>query len=1389
MIVKTIPLLLTLWLGLLPFSPAELLASNTPEDYLVNIRHINIGDGLSHRRVYSMIQDQNNYMWVGTANGLNRYDGYDFQVWTRAANGLSFDAIHHIVEDHQGLLWLINQRKHHIDQIKEVLQIDIFDPITGAHRSIEEHFGEAFPVDYRKLEHIFVTRGRHILLKSTEGCWEYLPERGFVKVEVPPSTTVIGYHHPRILILKNEDGLTEVNLDTQQRQRSYTQMKEIYRTIEFYAKEYLLIGHQVGEAWRDESIVRSNNQQQGTPFYPLASVINANRFFVAFEPQQKHIWVAKGRHFAIYNKEEQLLYAFEDGGVDELIEREIRSFLVDHNSIGWVGTSNGLYLIELQENLFHRYLYQHPDSVRSQELVSCRGLLVQDDFLYANTYRGKKKIDLRSGQTTTMGRSSPYHLSPPNPFPVIEARQGHLWMGINQGKLAAHDPVSDREVAMSLPVNLDIPGTRVWSIFEEEDGRIWLGTGRGPYTLEGETFATQVAARFSQYNGFSALGESFVLQIFPDNANELMLATSTGLYVIDKKQGVKARYWSGAEGAYHLPAEKFQHIYKDEEGIYWLATDGAGLIRWDRQNQQWQKFAQEQGLSNNNIYAVYEDNYNALWMSTDYGINRLHKRTYAVHIFLEEDGISHYEFNRISHYQSAVDGHIYFGGMNGITAFDPADFAYLNEKRVDQKIQLTAFTKRTWNRAKVTDDWAKITEEKQIRLQHNERELHFKFSLSDYFYSDRIRYYYKLTPRDEHWTALQGNELHTHNLTPGKYTLRVKARSAEGQFVDRELTLPLYIARPLFHQPWFIGFVLCFLAFGIWRIYEWRLSIMRKQQQALEIEVSRRTAKIAQQSEQLLKDKYTIEQQAEELKELDKAKSRFFANVSHELRTPLSLILGPINRILRRNQLEREDRRLLQLMQQNGGQLMQRIDELLDLSRMEADKLPLKESPQLVYPLMREQVANFRSFALQQKIRLSFDYKAAADLRVMLDENKFKKIFGNLLSNALKFTPGGGTVRIRLSDLGSKLRLCVEDNGSGIHPDDLPHIFGRFYQARHNSNGMGGTGIGLSLSRELARIMKGEITVESTYGEGSKFCFEFPKEEIIVDIDENVNLEPVYASAVEVSPEVTAKNAPTILLVEDNHALREYLRTELKDYNVLMAANGQAALELLKVPQPAALAAAPLDEGPDQPAPAPRLPDLILSDIMMPVMDGFELLHQLKSNERWQTIPVVMLTARSDQADKLTALRIGVDDYLVKPFDTNELVVRINNLLERARLRQPSKEEEETPEGPAIGKEAQQWLKKVETIVLEQLHHSDFNLEKLAAELFISKRQLQRRLKAATGLTAHNYLREIKLHQARRIIEQGECETLAELSYAVGFTDPHYFSTLYQKRFGSKPMA
>lgn len=513
----------------------------------------------------------------------------------------------------------------------------------------------------------------------------------------------------------------------------------------------------------------------------------------------------------------------------------------------------------------------------------------------------------------------------------------------------------------------------------------------------------------------------------------------------------------------------------------------------------------------------------------------------------------------------------------------------------------------------------------------------------------------------------------------------------------------------------------------------------------------------------------------EKLQALDKVKSRFFANISHELRTPITLINGPIEAIINgaHGKINTALTGQLEVVRNNGKNLLNLVNEILDLTKLEAGRLELVENPVHLYSFLNELLEAYRLEISARKINFHFDFHFDKESSISIDEIKFAKILNNLLSNAFKFTSDNGEIFFRVEKINDKLTIGVKDTGQGIHPEDIEHVFERFYQTGQlNTKAGGGTGIGLALSQELAKLHQGLISVRSVLGNGSEFIFSFPLKEALsnsIEIyDEEFNVGIIKTSLDAVISKYTATfdiEKPVLLLTDDHKEMREFIASIVSPFfTVLEAANGVEALELLK----------------------DNTIDMIVSDVMMPKMDGFELLENIKGDERLRSISMIMLTARAADEDKMFALTLGVDDYLTKPFSAEELLVRTRNILDNRIIRKLAKKESVSEENDLEDTNSL-FIKSMRNSIEMNLADSLLTVSFLASEMSISERQLLRKMKTQTGLTPVQFIKEVRLQKAKQLLENHQIDSVAQAAYEVGFDKVQYFSSQYIERFGKRP--
>jgi signal transduction histidine kinase/DNA-binding response OmpR family regulator/ligand-binding sensor domain-containing protein len=1344
------------------------------QEYLCKTEKLSIEDGLSNPYVYAIGQDDKGFMWFGTKYGLNRYDGYQFKTFTKESNGLQSNFINKICVDPDSNLWIGHTAKNgQIDH--SFLGVDILNISTFEIVSLKQKIkiGASFEVDdlYDIHPHpiskelYLCTKSGELLVYHGQNkfslCYKHSQKKAIKDLWIGEQYYWLFLGNEIIALDKKFNIVAHQQLNLERSDEFEFIGEENPQTI------YSSTGPHVSKPSVFKWTV--NHSVSVTDSIELLSYPTARKDIKFFD---------KSENWDGYILQEREKLLFLDANKQPFFRLKQDSFklridylFIDNQQNIWLSqTNNGLTKITCKKNLFDYHFKDKTTGIRGITTLS------QDSLLIFSAYSGFHAYDL-------INKDNPFVKTKVKPYYfniLTEQDEGSIWLAQDQDWFSPKHPPVKKVHPFNFNESIDfyykasvvrykqkqkISKESIWSIYQDEKKRLWIGSSRGLSYLEAEDDSISL---YTDYGKYSEL-ESAVVNAFHENKEGLWIASSKGLYLIDQQGEIIKKYAEGLPVPFQLPHNYILDIHETEGGLFWLSTKGGGIIKIDNSTGDYEQFTTKQGLSHNIIYAILEDDYGYFWMSSNYGLMRFDPKTYVVNTYLKRDGLFHEEFNQLAAYR-AKNGLLFFGGI-GVLSLNPADF--VNKKEDNVPLKITGYRYFDSQSSSLVEQTQKLVCEQKINLNYTDRFFVIDFSLLD-FDSERQNYYaYKIEGLDEEWNYTRTNSIRINGLQAGNYTLHIKGQGTQGHWSKQQLRIPIIVKQP-FYLTWQFLALITLTLIGLGAAYAWqRVVRLRKAKSQLENEVKKRTQK--------------IEQQANELKELDNVKSRFFANISHELRTPLTLILGPVGAILEQHYGDDLEQRnhILKIIQRNGFKLQNLIEEILELSKLEAQTIELEEKEFVFLPFIRRLFLAFEAQAHLQQIKFHLNYELDQQLCVLLDENKFEKIINNLLSNALKYTPRGQSIELNISKKAIKgkqleLQLLVIDSGKGIYPEDLPYIFDRFYQSKHKEAIVqGGTGIGLALSFEFAQLLGGSLTAVSKLGKGSTFELNLPikiiekrsedvQEEIQDAIEEQI---PVFLE------NETSQHGSTLLIVEDNDDMRLFIADLLgKHYQILTAENGRIALEILEKEHESI--------------------DLIVSDIMMPEMDGFQLLQKVKLHASWQQLPIIMLTARAAEQDKLFALRIGVDDYLHKPFSRQELFIRIHNLLKNHAQRKIWQTEEISSIDNISNEEelkeedfSDNWIKEVEKIAIREIGNSQFGINSLAYDLNISERQFRRKIKLKTGLTPSQYIRWIKLEQARQYLEKRKFETVAEVSYKVGFSNPQYFSKLYMEQYGKRPIS
>lgn len=1344
------------WIGFLILYTLLLPSKSWGQKEHLYIQNYGLEDGLSHNNISNILLDAKGLLWIGTRYGLNSFDGQEFKVYTKYSHNLASNSIDYITHVDSQSIWIKYHKKTYNTENNGIL-IDVFNLLS---KQVEPLKNAISPELHQKLmeleEYSIKSLGYSQVLISKDNFWALYNTKSKTLHTLPLSNNKLSARniiftspqHYWLQYQEEGDSVFHIKCFNHNHQLEDSCIISGYilsLTPSCLGNDAIIISQDSLHAHTTKTYYYKQLHQ---PIIPITSSEPLNRSI--FPNLNSKVYYSR-------NSDDELVIC--DSNL--VVQHTIPSIPIKGNKVHWAADKTGGFwiakygLLTYIKLLQQKFTIHKPPSTNKKQNGYVKFLSTTQDSLLFVRMMDKVVYKININQPKLIKPwfidnntrasintfSDPYH-------------PDDIWVRAEKESLSCFDV----EGNLKQRYKLGALQQRIYAFqYFPKTNKYLLGCYKGFQTLN--PLEDSVKKYVSNIKGHKHLiDKASIRSFYEDNNGDVWATTSQGVICFNEHMQIKSLHTgSNNEKPNSIPFFDYSHITqdKDDSSCYWLTTFGDGLLQWYPQSGQYQHYTTQDGLSHNHIYCVYDDGYGYLWLATDKGINRFDKSTHNVQIFLPKNGISHFEFNSYAHQQMA-NGQLYFGSMNGITSFHPKDF--ISKDSSFQPLIITEWKQYNPENNTYSDKTYEVLTEKQITILSNSRNSILKFALLDYFSPKTHRYAYQIEGIDQDWQYLSIPNIYLGGIPYGRYTLKIKAMGANNLW-SPPLKIPLIVPYPYYMRWWAILLYVTILSTIVGLIVHWRIQQLIVRRKELEDKVTQRTQK--------------IKQQAEELKQLDNLKSHFFANISHELRTPLTLILGPLAYIIDQPEsitpaLYKE----LNTMQRNGKRLLQLIEEILDLSKLEAKKIELKELPVELYSLVNNVYQHFERQAIAQGLNFSLDYQLEQQTIALLDKNKIDKILFNLLSNAFKFTPLNGSVKLVVYRDREQLCFDIIDDGQGIAEKDLPYIFGRFYQP---SSSEGGTGIGLALCKEFTELMEGSITVESKLSEGSYFAVRVPFKQTLKE----ANPIPVTTAIVDApTSNPSTLGSHRILIVEDNKDMRYFIQRLLEhEYKVHSVENGLEALRWL-----------------DQ----HEVPDLIISDVMMPKMNGFELLENLKKREEYCLIPTIMLTALSAEHNKLKALTIGVDDYLIKPFSPNELIARIHNIIANQLLRQNFEQNvanniadnssEPLPKKTLPEKDFI-WLKETEIITKKLATDIDFKTAALAKAMAVSESTLKRRLKKITGMSAGQYIKEVRLQLARSYLERGTYHTITEVSHAAGFTTPHYFSKEYEKRFGKRVQA
>ncbi|GAB4024581.1 hybrid sensor histidine kinase/response regulator transcription factor [Spirosoma gilvum] len=1330
-------------------------------------QELTISNGLSQGMVFDIKQDAKGFIWVATKDGLNRYDGHTFKVFSHDPYNkfsISDDACSALLIDSHHRLWVGTLTNG----------LNLFDHRTQRfyHLTISDRAASgAGNYEIRQLAedpegNIWVSTDKNQLFKIS------LPDP--LKTGFPDTTNFtrqvrihqlsfpgkeMNIHHFQFnptgeAIVGTSDGMSILNW------RQPTGLKPINRVIH----RGIAIGSTDDDAlpgyWfsaTQEGVFAWHNGQVKARWFPSQRTANVtikclDERIIAIATVD-YLWVMSPAEFL----QRDSLTAQNAYAVMPPSLFGVRALLKDQTGGLWVGTSGyGLRLFNPKIKLFQTYLPNHSLSYLYQDRQG--RIYAREQYAYNQVELATNRLTPIDPANTTNGMVQRF---------LIQDRQQNFWItngGPEPDRFFIQKFSSDWKLLKTYP----LPKGLFFGVFgnqtvDDKAGKLWIGAGDGKllrFDPVAETFQVFSYEHLLPSKGTPA--ETYALYF--DRANTLWIGTQKGLV---RAKSVLTRpefsiYKNSTTDRRSLSNDFVSCVIDDPyqpDHYLWVSTKGGGLEQLDKQAGTFRHFAEAQGLPNKVVYGLLVDSFKKLWMSTNRGLAQFDPKTFTFRNYAKADGLQDDEFNTGSFFKSP-SGDLMFGGINGLTIFRPGDFARANS----QLPQVHIVGLKVNNKAVETgaDDGilaTNIEDAQTVNLNHTHSLLSVEFGVMDYTNPTKNRYRYRLEGINENWVEAGDNRIATFTQLPvGTYRLEMMG-SANGNVWSKPVTLQIIMHPPVYRTGWAYLLYTLILSVVGWLLY-------RFQRQRL-----------------LLQQQLVYEQQeASRLAELDALKTQFFANISHELRTPLTLISGPVEQMAKEYA---EDWRF-PILQQNAKRLLGLINQLLDLTKLEAGQLKPEPETGDLAGFFRLVASSFTSMAESQQINFSFA-QAETVYWTSFDRDKVEKIVTNLLANALKFTPAGKAVVMEVVYQGGRAFLTLRDTGIGIPAAKLPHIFDRFYQVDGKVNrSYEGTGIGLALVKELVQVLGGTLSVDSTEGEGTTFWVTLPATPIDPSVENFTSTttqpeKPISSRQISHRKILPERPLPTtglasdnlLLIIDDNADIRAYVRSIFEThYQILEASDGQEGFEKA----------------------TEQLPTLVICDLMMPRLDGFGFCKALKSQMATSHIPVIMLTAKATVADRIEGFELGADEYLTKPFDQTEIQVRVRNLIrQRERLGQYFQERlgllpAPLPANEELITKENAFLQKVLVVIDAHLAESGFDVEQLSGHLNLSQRQLVRKLKAVTGQTAVEFIRNRRLEQAATLLRHGEL-SISGVAYAVGFESLSYFTRSFQEKFGVPPSA
>lgn len=1327
----------------------------------ISIVNYTTKDGLSENFVNSIFRDSYGYLWIGTSYGLNRFDGYSFEHFyssTLNNKAICSNFVNHITEDDKHNIWISTDEG-----------ICVFDYNTQKITTIKmpNHMSCFVQKTLHKGHFLYAATDQGIIVYDKRNKSSYILNIGPLKNERIHDITIDRDNH---LWFTYQEYAIRYNLKNGKSKSYKTERNKHYLNDELQLN---LTTDLSGNIWLTTSngLLKYNREQDAF----VKKVNTEGNISIAIH--DSIIWIASWESGLVkynQNTQETLFLSKHKNPKQDIDFNSLVCATVDKDHILWVGGAKGISKCILQNettrfwNINSKIQYNLPHEI--PPLVKST-LTDQNNNLWIGTENGIKKI--------TMAKQEEYYYSIGNipqeklnnqVLSLCEDNNGTIWVGTMSGlnildkKKKKYDYFSDRKEDNYLKSN------QIWNMQKDATGIIWIGTRMGLFRFNPNN--KKFTSYFTNPKDSNSINDNRINSVLPVNEYMVYAGTKNGIAQINVKNGMIKRFVHEDNNPNSLISNSVNQIIQDDKGRIWVLSD-LGLQEFIPSEYRFITFAP---LKEKRLLQAVTDKNGFLWILSQ---NDMYIYNPEQNKLLSSSCIAEIKKRNISSISRDNNGYLYVGVENGVFSVNPER---LQDNVVVPPVILQSFV--LFNTPLIPGEKdsplnTNINQAQKIKLNYKQNFFSINFVAIDFVSPSQLIYSYKLEGFDKEWTVAENRKTAYYTkVPPGKYIFRVKALSSDGQSNGPEKTLQIIITPPFYNT------IYAYLAYGL--IIVLILYFFRRYTIIQVIEKSKL-------------EQSMLEQKKE--KEIYNAKIQFFMNISHEFRTPLTLILGPLQQLLS-SETNSHRKKTLSSISQNTNRLLLLINQLLEFRKTETGTLQLKASENNIVICCREIVNTFSDIARQKGIDLIFEPETEACL-VWFDLDMFEKIMFNLLTNALKFTPQGGkiTVYIRkgyqqeqiikkkfgifkksITKTIEAIIVTVKDTGIGIAKDKQNNIFDRFYQIQ--SSKTEGTGIGLSLVRNLVLLHHGKITVDSEPGKGSEFAFSLPlgnshlmKEQLVNQTIENYvvqmnpddMLSPDTATGDNPMEISSDSDKPLILVVDDNKEIIMYIKNSLQlKFEVISAKNGEEGLKKA----------------------IRSIPNIILCDINMPVMDGIELTKRIKGNELTNHIPVILLTAYTSEESQIDAYSYGADDFITKPFNIKLLEIKMENILNREReIRKKFKQEaiyDNVLEDNSSNTSNDTFLSTLNKFINDNITNPELDVDLIAKELYISRSQLYRKVSALSGFSVKEYVKLYRLSVAESLLHKKNIR-ISEVMDSTGFNNRSYFVNSFKKTYGMTP--